>query len=113
MAIEILLIRKACASKGTFIWNDEMQREWEITRKMMLEQIQLTPFDPEKTLRLVIDASIEGVGFVLFQWRDEWDASKGALIINANCTRFKESQLRFSPLEADAVSLDFEISACN
>ena len=90
-----------------------MQREWEITRKTMLEQIQLTPFDPEKTLRLVIDASIEGAGFVLFQWRDELDPSKGAVIINANCTRFKESQLSFSPIEAEAVSLDFAISACN
>ena len=91
-----------------------MQKEWEITRKIMLEQIQLTPFDPEKTLRLVIDAaSTEGAGFVLFQWRDELDPRKGAVIINANCTRFKESQLRFSPIEAEGVSLDFAISACN
>ena len=32
VALEIPLIRKACASKGRFIWSDEMQREWEITR---------------------------------------------------------------------------------
>ena len=91
-----------------------MQREWEITRKIMLEQIQLTPFDPKKSLRLVIDAaSTEGAGFVLFQWRDELDPKKGAVIVNANCTRFKESQLRFSPIEAEGILLDFGISACN
>ena len=89
MALEIPLIRKSTASKGRFIWSDEMQREWEVTRKIMLEQIQLTPFDPEKSLRLVIDAaSTQGAGFVLFQWRDELDPSKGAVIVNANCARF-------------------------
>ena len=62
--------KEATASKGRFVWSDEMQREWEVTRKIMLEQIQQTPFDPEKSLRLVIDAaSTEGAGFVLFQWR--------------------------------------------
>ena len=57
MALEIPLIRKATASKSRFIWSDELQKEWEITRKIMLEQIQLTPFDLKKSLRLVIDAA--------------------------------------------------------
>ena len=56
----------------------------------MLAQIQLTPFDPKKSLRLVIDAaSTEGAGFVLFQWRDEMNPNSGPVIVNANCTRFK------------------------
>ena len=98
MAPEIPLIRKATASKGHFIWINEMQREYESIRKTMLEQIQLTPFDPNKSLRLVIDAaSTEGAGFVLFQFVDEIIPVSGAVILNANCTRFKESQLRFSP----------------
>ena len=80
----------------------------------MLEQIQLTPFDPKKSLRLVTDAaSTEGAGFVFFQWSDELSPKEGAVIVNANCTRFKESQLLFSPIEAEAVALDFSISACN
>ena len=40
---EIPLIRKAIASKGRFIWTDEMQKEYEVVRETMLEQIQLTP----------------------------------------------------------------------
>ena len=46
IALEIPLIRKATASKGRFIWSDEMQREYEVVRETMLEQIQLTLFDP-------------------------------------------------------------------
>ena len=37
----------------------------------------------------------------------------GAVIVNANCSRFKESQLRYSPVEAEAIALDFAISCCS
>ena len=101
VALEILIIRKATASEGIFIWTDEIQKEYEVERKIMLEQIQLTPFDPNKSLRLVIDAaSTEGAGFVLFQFVDEMKPGDRAVIVNANCTRFKESQLRFSSIES-------------
>ena len=36
-----------------------------------------------------------------------------AVIVNANCTRFKESQLRFFPVEAEGIALDFAISCCS
>ena len=73
----------------------------------------MTPFDPNKSLRLVINAaSPEGAGFVLFQFVDEIDPGSGAVIVNANCTRFEESQLRFSPIELEGIALDFAISCC-
>ena len=81
------------------MWTDESEREYVTVRKTMLKQIHLTPYNEEKTLRLIIDgASTDGVGFVLFQWIDKMDPSKGAVIMNANCSRLKESQLRFSKL---------------
>ena len=57
MGLEISFIRKATASKGRFIWIDEMQKEYKSVREALLAQIQLTPFDPKKSLRLVIDAA--------------------------------------------------------
>ena len=60
----------------------------------MCEQIRLSPYDPTKVLRLVIDgASSQGVGFVSFQWIDEEDPSKGAAIINANASLLNDNQL--------------------
>ena len=60
--------------------------------------------------KLVIDgAPTEGVVFVLFQWVNEMDPSEGAVIVNANCSRFKDSQLLFSPIEAEAIALNFAI----
>ena len=37
------------------------------------------------------------------------DPGSGAEIVNAKCTRFKESQLCFSPIEAEGIALDFVI----
>ena len=94
VALEIPMIRKTTASKGKFVWTDKMDQEYGIVRKTMLEQIQLTPFDSNKSLRLVIDgASTEGVGFELFLWVDKMNLGDRAVIVNANCTRFKESHL--------------------
>ena len=41
---------------------------------------------------------------------ESWE---GAVIVNSDCTRLKESQLRFSPVEAKATALDFAISCCS
>ena len=91
VAMEIPLIRKATASKGKFIWINEMEKEYEVVRKIVFEQIQLTPFDLNKSLRLVI----ESAGFVLFKFVDEMNPGDGVVIVGANCTRFKESKTLF------------------
>ena len=79
----------------------------------MCEKIRLSPYDTTKTLRLVIDgASLQGVGFVLFQWIDELDPSKGAAIINANASMLNDNQLSYSPIEAECIGLDFAATWC-
>ena len=49
---------------------------------------------------------------MLFQLVNEMNPGDLAVIMNANCTRFKESQLRFSPVEAKGSALDLAISCC-
>ena len=49
----------------------------------------------------------------MFQFLDEMNPGEGASIVSASYTRFKESQLRFSSIEAEAVALDFTISCCS
>ena len=96
VALDIPLNRKATAAKGRFVWTDAMEQEYNKMRKTMLTLIKLTPFDENKTLRLMIDgASTKGMSSVLLQWGNEMNPSKGAVIVNTNCSRFKESELRF------------------
>ena len=50
-----------------FVWIDEMEKEYRIVKKTMIEQIHLKPYNPDKSLRLIIDgASTEAIDFVLF-----------------------------------------------
>ena len=69
----------------------------------MTEQIRLSPYNLNKTSRFIINgASSIRVGFIPFQWINELDPSKGAVIINANSSMLKKNQLQFSPLSLTA-----------
>ena len=113
LPLEIPLLCKATASTGRFIWTEALEEEYNNVREIMINQIRLSPYDPSKPLRLVIDgASSLGVGFVLFQWLDEEDESKGAAIINANASMLKDNQLSYSPIEAECIGLEFAATCC-
>ena len=72
MPLKVPLLSKATAGTAKFTWTQDLEQEYQNVKKVMCEQIRLSPYDPTKTLRLVIDgASLQGVGFVLFQWIDE------------------------------------------
>ena len=113
LPLEIPLLRKATAGNGKFVWTDALEEEYKNVREIMVNQIRLSPYDPNKPLRLVIDGNSSlGVGFVLFQWLDEEDESKGAAIINANSSMLKDSQLSYSPIEAEMIGLEFAAHCC-
>ena len=65
-------------------------------------------------LHLIIDgASSLGVGYVLFQHLSDQDPAKGALIINANSRLLSEQQAGYSPIDSEAIALDFACQACH
>jgi hypothetical protein len=73
-----------------------LEEEYEAVKEIVTSQIRLSPYDPDKKLRLVIDgASSVGVGFVLFQFLSDEEPKKGAVIINANSSLLSESQIGF------------------
>ena len=107
-------LRKATAGSAKFVWTSLLTEEYEAVKKVMVTQIRITPFDPAKVLRLVIDgASSIGVGFVLFQYIDDEDPEKGAVIINANSSMLGNKQDGYSPIDAELVSLDFAARSCH
>ena len=111
--LEDPLLRRATAGTGKFTWTQDLEQEYQNVKKVVCEQIRLSPYDKTKTLQLVIDgASSQGVRFILFQWIDELDPSKGAAIINANASMLKDNQLSYSPIEAECIRLDFATTCC-
>ena len=62
------MLRKASGSKSKVIWNSELEAEYSAVLKIMQTQIKLSPYNPSKELKLVIDdASSIGTGFILVQ----------------------------------------------
>ena len=112
--LKIPNLRKATASKSTFVWTPLLEEEYLAVKLVMQTQIRLSPYDPVKRLRLIIDgASSAGVGYVLFQWVDDSDPGKGACIIAANSSMLGENQIGYSPIDAELLALDFAVKGCH
>ena len=66
LPLNLSRLRKACASKGKIIWDEELEDENRNCMEIMKTRIKLSPYDPNKRLRLIIDgAKTVGTGFVL------------------------------------------------
>ena len=64
-------------------------------------------------LRLIIDdAKTVGTGFVLCQYINEENPSKGVNIIHAGADKFKPGKT-YSPVEAEAIALSRAMEACH
>ena len=114
LPLNIPNLRKATAGASKFSWTPLLEAEFKAVKNIMATQIRLSPYDPEKRLRLVIDgASSIGVGFVLFQYLNDADPTKGACIIQANSSLLGESQVGYSPIDAELIGLDFAARCCH
>ena len=50
-------LRKATAGASKFTWTQILDEEYLAVKKIITSQIRLSPYDPEKKLRLVIDGA--------------------------------------------------------
>ena len=67
--LNVSMLRKSAGSRGKVIWNEELEEEYQNVLKIMQTRIRLSPYDPKKKLRLVIDgAKTVGTGFLLIQY---------------------------------------------
>ena len=57
LPINIPMLRKATGSRLKVEWNEELEAEYQAGIKIMKNQIKLSPYDPTKKLRLVIDGA--------------------------------------------------------
>ena len=111
LPMAIPMLRKAAGGSSKVTWNSELEMEYNRVMEIMQHQIKLSPYNPKKKLRLVIDgASSIGTGFMLVQFRDDERPELGCNIIQAGSGLLPEGR-DFSPIEAEAISLDRAISS--
>ena len=71
-------------------------------------------YNPEKSLYLVLEgASKIRTVFYLLQRINETDPTKGVLIINAGSSLLPTTKDAFSPVKAEAISLDRACTSCH
>ena len=75
--------RKATVGKGKVDWNEELEAEYQNAMHVMKTRIKLSPYDPKKRLRLIIDgAKTIRTGFVMCQYVNENNPSQGVNIVH-------------------------------
>ena len=80
--------------------------------KSMQTRIRLSPYDPKKKLRLVMDgAKTVETEFFLIQYLKE-KPEKGINIFHSGWELLPEEKV-YSPVEAEAIAVDPAISACH
>ena len=107
------MLRKATVGKGKVEWNEELEIEYQNAMNVMKTRIKLSPYDPKKRLRLIIDgAKTVGTGFVLCQYVNAENPSKGVNIIHAGSKKFEPGKT-YSSSEAEAIALSRAIAECH
>ena len=99
--LNIPMLRKAAGSRSKVTWNQDLETEYQSVLKIMKSQIKLSPYNPAKKLKLVIDgASSIGTGYILCQLINEAKPEAGCNIINAGSCLLPAGR-DFSPVEAE------------
>ena len=108
LPLNIPNLRKATAGNSKFIWTELLEQEYTAAKEIMETQIQLSPYNPDKQLCLLIDgASSIGIGYCLFQFVSDSEPEKGAVIISCNSSVLGENQVGWSPIDTELLRLDF------
>ena len=103
LPLNLTMLRKATVGKGKVDLDEELEAEYQNAMNVMKTRIKLSPYDPKKRLRLIIDGvKTVGTGFVLCQYVNEENPSKGVNIIHAGA---KKPGKTYSPVEAEAIAL--------
>merc|ERR1711873_393674 len=101
---------RSLTNKGVkFIWTDHLQLEFENVIKNLTTLEHLHPYKQGNSLHAMTDASLNGLGFILFQ-KDE--AGKKSIIqVGSPC--LKNAQVRWHPAELELLAVQYCLKKCH
>ena len=96
------MLRKVAGCSGKIERNAEWEAEYNAVMGIMKNQIKLSPYDPTKKLKLIIDrAKSVGTGFLLIQHINDIKPERGINIINVGLCLLPDDK-DYSQVEAEA-----------
>ena len=96
--------------KGTkFCWTDDHQREFDYVIQNLTKCGFLHPYNKGNTLHAMTDASLNGLGFILYQK----DSTGHCSIVQVGSTCCKNAQARWHPAELELLAIQYCRKKCH
>ena len=98
---------------GIFRWSDEHDEELDRVKEAVRKHIKLTPFDCSKPVHLHVDASQEGLGYLLSHplEPDKEDSYRlQRQLVTLGSTGLTNTQFRYSTVELECLALVHAVS---
>ena len=92
-----------------FEWTHEHQTEFNKIIESLSKLEKLEPYDPNNDLYALVDASLMGLGFILFQK----DSNGRSSILQAGSTSLKHTQVRWAIPELELLACKFMLNKCH
>ena len=102
-------IRSLTWKDSKFIWTSEHQTEFDKIKETLADLNKLEPFNTDNELIALVDASLLGLGFVLFQK----DSNGRTSLFQAGSTNLKHAQIRWSMPELELLAVKHILNKCN
>ena len=101
---------RGLTNKGIkFCWTDHHQREFDYVIQNLTKLEYLRPFKQGNTLHAMTDASINGLGFILFQK----DSKGKTSLVQVGSTCLKNAQVRWHPSELELLAVQYCLKKCH
>ena len=101
---------RSVTSKGTkFCWTDSHQQEFDYIIKNLSKLEFLHPYQKRNKLYAMTDASLNGLGFILYQKESTGHCS----IIQVGSTCLKNAQARLHPAELELLAIQYCLKKCH
>ena len=105
-------LRHLLKRNTAYVWDEEIEKEFNEARRVMTESRTLKPFDETLETVLVTDASrLYGIGFLLLQRRD--DGVDGFNIVQYGSYAPTETQKRYSATELEMLGVMVACKKCH
>ena len=102
-------IRTLLKTGVKFDWTPEHQDEFTKITKSLSSLEKLEPYNPDNDLFALVDASLMGLGFILFQK----DSKGRSSILKAGSTSLKHAQVRWAIPELELLAAKYMLNKCH
>ena len=116
-------LRELLKKGNEWRWNELEEKQFQLVKAMMCEKMLMVAYDPEKPLRMITDASDDGIGYTLLLWHEDEECTCKAKefktknktctcrwrVLWANSTTLKPGYKHLPAIYLEAIAVDWAL----